>query len=290
MLRQALHPASSSSSSSADNTPPVPGNGGTITSTIQNGTFVSLNWDRATDNITAQNELQYNLYVSDQPNISNVNDILANGSEWNGWQTDYILLPQVDLGMGVEYYFNVLVRDKALNISCYTMVKVTTETVPENLAFLDIDQDIGQVEGTLTFDQCPGENTIDNYVLYWGYDAKTKLSGPITEITASGAASYAYPFGANTVIPENAKSILIFTKKGAVESTIFAVCSFHDKGVEGKEYPSYTLNTTMNPFFYVGEYLLFGDDYIVTSYSVSELFGYQWATNYDFTFHYPFCY
>jgi len=106
-----------------DITAPVPGNGGTITASNVKMTAITLNWTKATDD-TPQASLQYLVYQSLNNDMDTVANIQAHGSPVNGmtWTADIDTINVIGLTLDTVYYFNVIVRDQAGNMSAYASV------------------------------------------------------------------------------------------------------------------------------------------------------------------------
>ncbi len=88
---------------------------------------LTLNWDKATDNLTPEGYLKYYVYQSELNNIGSVAGAESNGTLLNAGGT-YILknLNVKDLGPDKTYYFNVVVADYAGNKTAYTTKEVKT--------------------------------------------------------------------------------------------------------------------------------------------------------------------
>jgi hypothetical protein len=113
-----------------DTTLPVPGNGGTITTSGVTDTSVTLNWTKGTDNLSAQGALQYKVVRSDSNNINTVANAEANGTVVQDWTADINTKEVTGLTMSTTYYFNVLVKDEAGNKAVYVMkCKATTPDI-----------------------------------------------------------------------------------------------------------------------------------------------------------------
>lgn len=80
----------------------------------------TVSWNAATDNVTAQADLEYRVYYSNADNISTVEDIQANGTALGNWTANMTNATLTGLTDGDNYWVNVLVRDEAGNISAYT--------------------------------------------------------------------------------------------------------------------------------------------------------------------------
>jgi hypothetical protein len=98
---------------------------GTITSDVTQ-TGVTLSWNKATDDTSAQSALQYLVYQLDDPinypDFSTVDGIEANGTAIGDYASDItsITMDITELAAGTTYYFNVIVKDEAGNKNCYT--------------------------------------------------------------------------------------------------------------------------------------------------------------------------
>ncbi|MBF0350348.1 MAG: DUF1566 domain-containing protein [SAR324 cluster bacterium] len=97
--------------------------------------------------------------------------------------------------------------------------------------FKDTNSLLGKLGGPVTITKASSESTINQYVLYWGSSNVIKQSTTaITTITANGSATYTYTFPSNTVIPNSANYLLVFTKNATGESTTAASVAFIDYG------------------------------------------------------------
>ncbi len=101
----------------------------TITSSSVSQTGVTLSWNKATDETSAQAALQYLVYQSSSNNLGSVANIEANGTALGSYSADIAAKTVATLTAGTTYYFNVIVKDAAGNKTCYTAVPVTTTAV-----------------------------------------------------------------------------------------------------------------------------------------------------------------
>ncbi len=117
----------------------------------------------------------------------------------------------------------------AENGSTQNYVVTADFCVPFNTAsgisFTDTDQDGGQLGGDVTIFKADNESDITGYALYWGSDAITKLS--LIQTYLKTGSNLAHTFGNDTVIPEGATHLLVFTWNDIGEmqtavSTIFS--------------------------------------------------------------------
>jgi len=111
----------------SDNTPPVPGNSGTITGTASVVT-ATINWTAGSDNATPTNQLRYYVYRSLSNNITSVANCEANGTLLNtGGTQDITTYNVVELTTTTTYYFNVVVADMVGNKAAYVTKSLTTD-------------------------------------------------------------------------------------------------------------------------------------------------------------------
>jgi C1A family cysteine protease/chitodextrinase len=115
-----------------DSTEPSPGNSGAISTSNIIATSLRLNWEKGTDDITAQNSLRYYVYRSIADNINTVADCKANGTLLNNNGILNIATFNVS-GLTAEttYYFNVVIQDRAGNKAAYTTKQQTTNLISD---------------------------------------------------------------------------------------------------------------------------------------------------------------
>ena len=113
-----------------DMEPPVPGGDGEITTSNVTYTRMNLSWAAATDNVTAQQDLEYKVFYSRDGDIATVEDAEANGTVIEGWAADITEVRATGLRSNTLYYFNVLVRDEAGNKAAYQMTDQSTRRRP----------------------------------------------------------------------------------------------------------------------------------------------------------------
>jgi hypothetical protein len=107
---------------------PVPGNSGAVTAANIATQGLTLNWTKATDNITAAANLKYYVYQSTSNNISTVADCETNGTLLNANGTaDIAAYPVSGLTLNTTYYFNVVVKNETGNKAAYAAVSATTQ-------------------------------------------------------------------------------------------------------------------------------------------------------------------
>jgi hypothetical protein len=112
-----------------DSTAPTPGNSGTITTASVSTASLTLNWTAATDAVTAQASLQYEVCRSTSNNVSDVTNCELR-TIIQSFTANIVTLPVTALTCGTNYYFNVVVRDASLNKQAYTAKSQATSACP----------------------------------------------------------------------------------------------------------------------------------------------------------------
>jgi len=122
-------PQTVTTSAADDTTPPTVGTAISFSSTTSTGTTV--NWGAANDNVTAQPNLQYKVVkASSSSAIDTVAEVKAIMTAGQGlvmdWTANTITRAVAGLTDSTTYYFAVIVRDDAMNMSLYSPQSVTT--------------------------------------------------------------------------------------------------------------------------------------------------------------------
>ncbi|MDR2579939.1 MAG: hypothetical protein LBC85_02980 [Fibromonadaceae bacterium] len=136
-LEQFTIPAFGVSVVNVDIIPPIPGAGGNIMANNILSESLQLNWTRATDNITLQNQLTYRVFRHSS-NLGSANEWIVSGTEIGTEASNINSRAVTGLSPGTSYWFNVIVQDQAGNIAMYTPINIaTTQTAPaiNNLTF-----------------------------------------------------------------------------------------------------------------------------------------------------------
>jgi len=107
--------------------PPTPGGSGEIQTAAAGTTQINLSWTYSNDDVTAQADLQYLGYYSTSDNISTVDSCEANGTPIGTFAANINSAQVTNLTPNTNYYFNVVVKDVAGNMSVYNMANDTTE-------------------------------------------------------------------------------------------------------------------------------------------------------------------
>jgi len=115
-------------------------NSGNITVSNITSTSLTLNWTSSTDDYTWNENLSYMVIQSTQDNIDTVTDMETSGNGRTliqNWAYDIDTLNVTGLDSSSVYYYNLIVRDEALNKTAYATTAATTladlsEPVPGN--------------------------------------------------------------------------------------------------------------------------------------------------------------
>ncbi len=98
---------------------PIPGGSGALTFGSATSSSVPVSWQMATDNVTAANALAYKVVQSQSDNVQTATDAQNNGTVVQDWTPNIGAVNATGLSAGTLYYFNLLVKDGAGNISAY---------------------------------------------------------------------------------------------------------------------------------------------------------------------------
>ncbi len=132
-------------------TAPVPGNSGIITTASIATTSLTLNWTKATDDVTPQANLVYKVYKSSSNNITSVNAMETNGTLLTT-NTDINTYGVTGLTPAALTYFNVSVADGDGNKAAYAPVSATTTCGATKVVFTSqpSNAQLGSSLGTVT--------------------------------------------------------------------------------------------------------------------------------------------
>jgi hypothetical protein len=159
----------------------------TITTSGLSETGVTLHWDKASDNVTAQNQLMYQAYRSDSDNIETVTDIEANGTPVGSYTADIASLGVTGLSPDTTYYFNVIVKDDLGNLGAYSMAQVVTDPTPPNVSDGTITAS-GLTETGVTLEWTKAEDNLTAQIAlqYQVYGSESNNIDTVTNIEANG--------------------------------------------------------------------------------------------------------
>jgi hypothetical protein len=116
----------------ADLSGPVAGNNGLVTFSQIVQDQLRLSWTKASDSVSAREDIQYAVYQSEFNNISTVAQAEANGDMVVDYSPDFSYAIITDLNPGTRYYFLVVAKDAAGNKTPYSVGNVVT--APDSVA------------------------------------------------------------------------------------------------------------------------------------------------------------
>ena len=116
---------SAGGSASADTAPPTVTATSLATASVT-ASGLTLNWTKATDNITASASILYRVYRSSAANLTTVADTEKNGTAVNAATPNIATFAVIGLTAATTYYFNVVAQDAAGNKVVYKTVAATT--------------------------------------------------------------------------------------------------------------------------------------------------------------------
>ena len=103
---------------SIDNTPPAIADANLQISIIT-ANSMTVSWNKATDIVTTQANLQYQLLFSESNNLDSIVNVLANGTSVDVFTDDIDTLPVAGLTSVTPYFWALLVRDELNNTAMY---------------------------------------------------------------------------------------------------------------------------------------------------------------------------
>ncbi|MGG1553618.1 InlB B-repeat-containing protein [Paenibacillus ferrarius] len=101
-----------------------------ITPTDITETGVTLSWQKATDNLSKQAELEYQVYQIGSRTAATVSAVESSGIRIGTYEPDMDIKQVTDLYDGQSYTFIVMVKDKDGNKSIYNKVTIRTLAIP----------------------------------------------------------------------------------------------------------------------------------------------------------------
>ena len=105
---------------SSDTTPPAPGGSGAILMSGVSSSSLTLAWNLATDDLTPQASLQYEVLQSSSENMNSVAEAEANGTVLFGFTANISSVVVARAANEPQYYYTVVVRDDGGNKAVYS--------------------------------------------------------------------------------------------------------------------------------------------------------------------------
>ncbi|MBM7557075.1 fibronectin type III domain-containing protein [Halanaerobacter jeridensis] len=125
---KSVYTANTKTTKPLDSEAPILGDGGTINTSDVQANSVTLDWTKASDDLSSDENVEYKVVYSTANNISTVEDIESNnGTIAKNWTTNINNITVTGLDVNVEYYFNVVVKDEAQNKAVYNMTSAQTK-------------------------------------------------------------------------------------------------------------------------------------------------------------------
>jgi len=110
-----------------DGLAPAPGSSGTITTASVTNLTMTLNWTAATDVVSNQSALQYEVRQSALNNMATIANAEANGAIIQAYTANVTTAPVTGLSPSTTYYFTVIVKDEVGRKALYaTKSQATT--------------------------------------------------------------------------------------------------------------------------------------------------------------------
>jgi len=148
-----------------DNTPPIPGNSGKVEIANSTPYSIQLNWSKASDNITSEEDLRYKVFYSEESADHTTENIIEQGTPVSeNFQTNINTIEITNLSIDTEYYFYLLVMDMQYNIAMYNIVIGSTLKAVEQVTTVN-----DLCTCTIFQDKCffYVDDTWDSYLKYW---------------------------------------------------------------------------------------------------------------------------
>jgi hypothetical protein len=177
---------------------PIPGNSGLVTIDDLGDSYVTLSWDRATDDVTKQILLTYQLFYSTSPIVTKAD--LESATSAGDADVDLTSYTIANLNTQTEYYYGVLVKDLSGNSAMYDINNSTTKLdftppVPGNngdLAYADATHEGAVLTWSEGTDNATAQANL-SYQLYYSTDPN-KVADIVS--TLADATPYGGPLNA----------------------------------------------------------------------------------------------
>lgn len=179
-----------------DLTPPLPTNLGPITIANKSSNSFDIIWERANDNWTPKDQVQYLAVWSYSSNLTNAVMAEAYGNAFYGWSSNsqnIITNSLTGLSMGTTYYVNIIAKDLADNMSVYTIKGVMTMgsaddplPVPGNSGTINLSTNIGYTVN-INWAKATDVNTSQANLQYRLYVSSNFMMSTVDDITNNGA-------------------------------------------------------------------------------------------------------
>lgn len=173
----------------ADTTAPVVGNSGIISVVEASQSSISISWTKAQDNYNTQDQLRYEVTMSEQDNISELKEI-KNGLVVMAYTADVDSFTVTKLQPGTDYYFNVVVMDRFGNRSIYSSVSASTTAdisgPTPGAAGIILFDGVGQQEFRVSWTRASDDSTHYEDLKYALYQSSSANLSTVSDIEANG--------------------------------------------------------------------------------------------------------
>lgn len=236
-----------------ESTPPTPGNGGAISTSNVLSTTLTLNWTKATDNISAQSTLQYEVRRSLSNNMATVANAEANGTVVQAYTTDIASANITGLTASTSYFFNVIVKDEVGNKAVYTTVSQTTQSavdttapVPGNSGLINISS-VTTTGMTLSWSNATDNVTAQGSLQYEVRQATTAISS-VASAELNGAIVQPYSAGLLATVVTNLSPgttyyFMVIVKDAAGNKAGYSMAVQATAAIPDTQAPTVTLNS-----------------------------------------------
>lgn len=175
-----------------ETTPEILNRSITVTNIKQTG--LTLSWERAYDNVTAQESLLYAVYQSETDNLNTALGCEQAGKQVAAPTADLTTAKITGLKEGTVYYFNIVVTDDSGNKSCYTQVSampIRDTVTPETGGYGVLSPTVTGSSITVSWDAGWDAATERSLLKYALYTSTANNIGTVDDIKKNGKASLA---------------------------------------------------------------------------------------------------
>jgi hypothetical protein len=188
-----------------DTTAPMPGGGGTIITSNIGYNTARLSWTAATDDVSAQSQLMYEVRRSSTNNIDTVLRAEAYGSIVQAYSPNLLSVVMNGLTPETTYYFNVIVKDAAGNRSAYAQRSVTTTAFVDTVAPTPgsggaITSLVGPTDATLTWNRATDNASTQTQLLYEVRRSSANNIDTVARAEANGTVVQNYTSDLNSAV------------------------------------------------------------------------------------------
>ena len=202
---KSIYVPTSATAAVPDTTAPMPGGGGTIITSNIGYNTARLSWTVATDDVSAQSQLMYEVRRSSTNNIDTVLRAEAYGSIVQAYSPNLSTVVMNGLTPETTYYFNVIVKDAAGNRSAYAQKSVTTTAFVDTVAPTPgsggaITSLVGPTDATLTWNRATDNASTQTQLLYEVRRSSANNIDTVARAEANGTVVQNYTSDLNSAV------------------------------------------------------------------------------------------